>query len=123
MTPLLLLAPLWMVFELWQLVVAERYLGIKRIEVNQDPRKLPLGSWKAAVWSLGILFEWLWMATVVFERAARAPALCMLVVSVLGYAFRRVTGLKWTLVILTFEGALRMGMLLSICGILWRSMR
>lgn len=123
MTPLLLLAPLWMVFEFWQLVVAERYLGIRRIEVNQDPRRLTLGSWRAAIWSSGILLEWLWMAVVVLDRPARVPALCMLLVTAVGYLARRVTGLRWTLVILTFEGALRIGMLLSLCGILWRNFR
>lgn len=123
MTPLLLLAPLWMLFELWQLIVAERYLGIKQIETNRDPRKLPLGTWKAAFWTSGILCEWLWMTAVALDKPARVPALCMMLVTATGYLFRRVTGIKWTLVILTFEGALRMGMLLSMCGILWRNMR
>ena len=35
---LLYLAPLWIVFEAWQLVISERYLGIKQIEKGADPR-------------------------------------------------------------------------------------
>ena len=123
MSPLLLLTPLWMLFELWQLVVAERYLGIKQIEVNQDPRRLPLGRLRAALWSSGILLEVGWAMAILVDKPARAPALCMLIVWATGFGLRRVTGLKWTLVILTFEGALRMGMLLSLVGILWRNLR
>jgi len=32
---------------------------------------------------------------------------------------RRNCGLKWILVVLTFEGAIRIGMLISICRLLW----
>jgi hypothetical protein len=34
----LFLAPLFLMFELWQLVICERYVGIKQIERNGDPR-------------------------------------------------------------------------------------
>ena len=49
MSPLAILAPLWMAFELWQLVQAERYLGIKQIEQGIDPRTLDVGEGRAAV--------------------------------------------------------------------------
>jgi len=42
MNPFALLAPLFLVFEFWQLVISERYMGIKQIRVNADPRELPM---------------------------------------------------------------------------------
>ena len=119
MSPLLLLAPFWILFEFWQLVVAERYLGIKQIEQDTDPRTLDLSERRAAFWSIGLLLEGAWMLALLFERFGRAQALCMLVVTLLGYTLRRSCGLKWVLVILTFEGAIRIGMLFSICGMFW----
>jgi hypothetical protein len=118
-SPLLLLAPFWILFEFWQLVVAERYLGIKQIEQDTDPRTLDLSERRAAFWSIGLLLEGAWMLALLFERFGRAQALCMLVVTLLGYTLRRSCGLKWVLVILTFEGAIRIGMLFSICGMFW----
>ena len=118
-SPLLLLTPFWILFELWQLVVSERYLGIKQIEQGTDPRTLDLSELRAAFWSLGLLLEGGWMLALLFERFGRAQALCMLVVTLLGYTLRRSCGLKWVLVILTFEGAIRIGMLFSICGMFW----
>lgn len=122
--PLLpLLAPLWILFELWQLVVSERYLGIKQIERGTDPRTLDLGELRAAGWSLGIIAEWLWMAALLLEPIGRVQGLGMIGATVLGYALRRSNGLKWVLVILTFEGAIRIGMLLSLCGMMVRHWR
>ena len=117
---LLYLAPFWIVFEVWQLVVAERYLGIARIETGEDPRRLPLGSVKAAFWSMGILGEWLWMLALSVDYLGWVPAACMLAVSVLGYILHLNTGIKWVLVILTFEGAIRIGMLLFISILIWK---
>ena len=39
MSPLIYFAPLFFVFEGWQLVIAERHLGIKHIESGVDPRE------------------------------------------------------------------------------------
>jgi hypothetical protein len=118
-SPLLLLAPFWVLFELWQLVVSERYLGIKQIEQGTDPRSLDLGELRAAFWCIAMLAEGGWMLALLFERYGRVQTLCMLVVTALGYTLRRNCGLKWVLVILTFEGAIRIGMLFSICGMFW----
>jgi len=115
----LLLTPFWILFEFWQLVVSERYLGIKQIEQGTDPRTLDLSERRAAFWSIGLLLEGAWMLALLFERFGRAQALCMLVVTLLGYTLRRTCGLKWVLVILTFEGAIRIGMLFSLCGMFW----
>ena len=43
-------------------------------------------------------------------------------VTVLGFTIRRGCGLKWVLVILTFEGAIRIGMLLHLLGTTWREL-
>lgn len=120
MSPLLYLSPLFVLFELWQLVVAEQYLGIARIESGVDPRRLPLRGWKAMVWSFGILAVWAWSLLLLTDRHGRVPGLCMALVCLLGYLLRRSAPLKWILVILTFEGAIRIGMMLFIIGLLWR---
>jgi len=44
----------------------------------------------------------------------------MLAVFTGGLLLRRGCGLKWLLVILTFEGSIRIGMLLYLCGLAWR---
>jgi len=55
MTLLFVLVPVFLAFELWQLVIAERYVGIKQIERDTDPRELGLGEAAAAFWSLTLL--------------------------------------------------------------------
>ena len=113
-------APVFFAFEVWQLVMAERYLGLKQIARGIDPRELGLGERTAACWSLALLAYWAWMVLMLFQPLGRFQFLLLLAVSGLGYSLRRGGALKWTLVILTFEGAVRIGMLLSLCAIAWR---
>jgi len=122
MTALLLLTPLFLAFEVGQLVMAERYLGIKQIARNGDPRQLGLGEFTAFCWSSLIVGYWLWMTALLTVPTARIHALCLLAVSLLGYALRRNSGIKWVLVILTFEGAVRVGLLLPLIAIAWRNL-
>jgi hypothetical protein len=122
MSPLLYLAPLFFVFEAWQLVIAERHLGIKNIERGVDPRERGPGEAVAFVWSTGIIAYWAWMLLMLMPREGRPQIVCMLVVSLLGYALRRNSPLKWILVILTLEGAIRLGMLISLLGAVWKSL-
>lgn len=122
MNPLALLAPLFFAFELWQLFVGERYLGIKRIRVNTDPRELPMANALAAFWAGGLIVYFLWMATLLLHPVGRAQGAVLLAVTVVGYALRSATSLKWTLVILTFEGSIRIGMLLSLAITTWRAL-
>lgn len=119
-TLLFLLAPLFLAFELWQLVIAERYVGIKQIERGTDPRELGLGEITAAFWSLTLLAYWVWMVLMLFQPWGQLQVLMLLGVSGLGFMVRRGCGLKWVLVTLTFEGAIRIGMLLSLCVLAWR---
>ena len=123
MTLLFLLAPLFLAFELWQLVIAERYVGIKQIERGTDPRELGLGEFTAAAWSLLLFAYWAWMVLMLFQPWGRLQVLLMIAVSVGGAAIRRGCGLKWVLVALTFEGAIRIGMLVSLGALAWRRLR
>ena len=120
MPPLLWITPLLLVFEVWQLVISERYLGIRQIEHDADPRALRLSEFTAFCWSLGILLSWAWAVAMLFQRVGQIQALCMVAITVVGYSMRRNCSIKWVLVILTFEGALRVGMLMSLIGLAWR---
>lgn len=116
----LLLAPLFLVFEVWQLVLGERYLGIKQIARGADPRTLGLGERTAFFWSMAIVLYWIWMLLLLLQPFGRVHGLSLLAVGAIGFSLRRGSPLKWVLVILTFEGAIRVGLLLSLCVMAWR---
>jgi hypothetical protein len=120
MTALLLFAPLFLLFEIWQLVICERYLGIKQIARGADPRDLGLGEITAFCWSTGLILYWLWMLSLLTFPLGRVPGLCLLGVIGLGFGLRRNCRLQQVLVILTGEGAVRIGLLLYVCGLAWR---
>lgn len=122
MNPLALLAPLFFAFELWQLFVGERYLGIQRIRAHADPRELPLSAGRAAFWAGGLLVYFAWMTTLLLHPLGRAQGFSLLGTTAIGYGLRAAAPLKWTLVILTFEGAIRIGMLLSLSVTTWRAL-
>jgi hypothetical protein len=113
-------APVFLVFEAAQLVVAERYLGVKQIERGVDPRELGPSEPVAAVWSILLIVYWAWIGAMLVPGFARAQVACLLLVSLAGYSFRRNCRLKWVLVVLTLEGAIRIGMLVSIIAMAWR---
>ena len=117
---LLFLAPLCMLFEAWQLVIAERYLGIKQIENGVDPRTRGPSEPVAFAWSAGILLYWVWMILMLIPESGRIQIVCMLAVSLFSYSLRRNAPLKWILVILTLEGAIRIGMIISLITDAWR---
>jgi hypothetical protein len=121
--PVVVLAPLFLAFELWQLVIGERYLGIRQIRANADPRELPMARWMAATWSVGLLAYYSWMVLLLLHPVGRAQGVVLLAVSAVAYALRASASLKWTLVILTFEGSIRIGMILSLLGATWRAIR
>ncbi len=118
--PFALLAPLFLVFEVWQLVASERYLGVKQIRVNADPRTLPMAGWMAAVWAGGLLMYFTWMFMLLPHPVGRAQGVVLIAITALGYALRMSCGLKWVLVVLTFEGSIRIGMLVSLFASSWR---
>ncbi len=120
MNPFALLAPLFLAFELWQLFLSERYMGIKQIRVNANPRELPMAGWLAATWAGGLVVYYLWMVSLLLHPLGRAQGIVLLAVTAAGYAIRSACGLNWVLVVLTFEGSIRVGMLLSLLFMTWR---
>jgi hypothetical protein len=122
MPSLVLLAPFFIAFEVWQLVISERYLGIKQIARGADPRELGLREITAFFWSAGLVFYWLWMFALLLQPFGRMQAACLIATTLVGFSLRRNCTLKWVLVILTFEGALRIGMLGSLCILAWRQL-
>ena len=122
MTPLVLLAPLFIIFEIWQLVISERYLGIKQIARGADPRTLGLSEVTAFFWSASLMFYWLWMLAMLLPPFGRAYAVALVAITLIGFALRRNCSIKWVLVILTFEGAVRIGMLGSLCILAWKKL-
>jgi hypothetical protein len=118
--PFALLAPVFLLFEAWQLFQSERYMGVKQIRVNADPRELPMSGGKAAFWAAGLLVYFAWMLTLLLHPVGRAQGVVLIAMTAVGYALRTTCGLKWVLVVLTFEGAIRMGMLVSLFAMSWR---
>ena len=119
---LLALAPLFLAFEIWQLVLCERYLGIRQLATGRDPRSLPMGERLAFTWTLLLFLYWIWIGLLLGGPAGRIQALALFIISLGGFLLRRNSPLRWILVILTFEGALRVGMLVSLIGTFWRRM-
>lgn len=117
---MILLAPLFLIFEMWQLVLSERYLGIKQIARGADPRTLGLGEPTAFVWSIAIIAYALWLLLMLAAPIGRGHALALMFITGVGFSLRRGSPLKWILVILTFEGAIRVGLLISMCALAWR---
>lgn len=115
-------APIFLIIELVQLVMCERLVGVKQIKRGTDPRAEGLREPIAAAWTLVLTAYWLWMGMMLVPALGRAHAIVLIAVSIVGYAMRRNVGLKWILVILTFEGAIRIGMLIALTGRMWRNL-
>ena len=111
-----LVAPLFLLFEIWQLVMAERYVGIKQIARAADPREMGPSEVVACLWSSCIILYGLWMVALVATPHLRVYGLALAATTALGYSIRRNCSLKLILVVLTFEGAVRVG-ILSFFGV------
>ncbi|HWA86883.1 MAG TPA: hypothetical protein VG710_11715 [Opitutus sp.] len=120
MNSVVLLAPAFFAFEVWQLVISERYLGLKQIARNGDPRTLGLGEVTAFAWTALLFLYWGWMLALLLVPFARLPGLALLAISAVSYSIRRNTDLRMILVILTFEGAIRIGLLIYLIAAAWR---
>ena len=114
-----LLAPAFLLFEIWQLIISERYVGIKQIARGADPREMGPSEPVACFWSSCIMLYVLWMIALVATPSVRIYGLCLVATSVAGYSFRRNCGLKMILVTLTFEGAIRVGILAFFSVAAW----
>ena len=116
------IAPLFFAFEIAQLVAAEKLLGLKQIDANVDPRGKGPGELTSALWSGAMLAEGAWWLSLLGDDGTRVYGLCLLLVTLLGFTLRSNCTLRWVLVILTFEGAFRMGLMVSMLGSAWRSL-
>jgi hypothetical protein len=114
-----LLAPLFLAFEIWQLVMSERYVGIKQIARGADPREMGPSEPVAFIWSSCIVLYGIWMAGLLAAPRVRIFALVLVAATAAGYAIRRNCGLKWILVVLTFEGAVRVAVLAPLSELAW----
>ncbi|HUG09574.1 MAG TPA: hypothetical protein VMM36_01100 [Opitutaceae bacterium] len=121
MTLLLYAAPVFLLFEGWQLFVCERYTGVKVLRAGGDPREKGLSERTAFFWIATIVAYWLWMGLLFGGGVARPQVATIFAVNIIGHLVRRNTPLKWTLVTLTFEGAVRIGMLISMMMVLYRA--
>jgi hypothetical protein len=115
-----LIAPLFIAFEIWQLVICERYLGIKQIARGANPREMGPGEPIAFIWTAAILVYAAWVLALLASPFGRAHALWLVGASALGYAIRRNCGLKRILIVLTFEGAIRINILFTLSISAWR---
>src|SRR6478736_4721283 len=80
MNPFALLAPLFLALEVWQLVLSERYMGIKQIKVNADPRTMPMANWMAAAWAGSLLVYGVWMFSLLLHPVGRAQGVVLLAI-------------------------------------------
>lgn len=111
MNAFFLAAPAFVLFEIWQLVVAERYVGIKQIARGVNPRELGPGEVLACCWSSGLILYYVWMIGLLAFNEARIFGLCLLGTTTVAYGIRRSCSIKLILVVLTIEGAVRVGFL------------
>ncbi len=115
-----LLAPLFLAFEIWQLVMSERYLGIKQIARGADPREMGPSEPVAFLWTASIALYAAWTLALLANPFTRAPALGLIATTAVAYPIRRNCGLKWILVVLTFEGAIRITFVGALAVAAWR---
>ena len=115
-----LLAPIFLVFEIWQLVMSERYLGIKLIARGGDPRQMGPSEPVAFLWTSAIVLYGVWTLALMLNPINRIEALGIIATTAVAYPVRRNCGLKWILIVLTFEGAVRIVFVFSLVISAWR---
>ena len=119
MSSLPLLAPVFLLFEVWQLAIAERYVGIKQIARGTDPRGVGPGEAVSFLWSVGLIVYGAWVVALLASPLSRACALCLIATTAAGYTFRRNCGLKRILIVMTVEGGIRIGFLFWLSVAAW----
>jgi hypothetical protein len=124
------IALFFMVFEVAQLVAAQRFIGIVQIKQNIHPLDGPAPKpfWFSAGWVALLLADYAFQATLLIvpnintltDRPyfIRLAAILMLIISFGGFALRRTSGVKWGLVVLTLEGAMRAGFFFFVFNVI-----
>ena len=110
-----LLALVFIAFELAQLVLAHRYIGPEQIRRNAHPldAAAPLPFIVSFAWVVFLGADYIYQVSMAMQRypLIQICALLMLVASVGGFLLRRACGVKWGMVVMTFEAAVRVGCL------------
>jgi hypothetical protein len=114
-----LVAPVFILFEIWQLVMSERYVGIKQIARGANPREMGPSEVISFLWSACILLYGFWMLALLALPEVRIYSLCLLATTAVGYSVRRNCSIKLILVVLTFEGAIRVGFLSFLSSVIY----
>jgi hypothetical protein len=122
MSPVAALTPAWIGFEVLQLVLFERYLGVKQIRANIDPRRGQPGEAISFTWIFFVTLYAIWMGAMLYVHIGVTQVIALLGTTLVGYSLRRICGMRWVLVVLTFEGAIRIGMLISLGFLLWHAL-
>lgn len=109
-------AVLAMCFDLLQLVVMERYIGPRVIRKGQHPVTLrePPTHWLSVGLLAGNVTMLGFNLLLLTHPDTAFQGLIVIFISSAGFSLRRVVGLKWGLVMMTLEGALRIGMMLNL---------
>lgn len=112
---LALIAPVFILFDMVQLIVAERFIGVKQIREGMHPLESgKVGpTWMAVIWVVGTFAYKIYMLVLVFSPQGGLQGFIMLFATLAGFALRRSMGLKYALVILTLEASVRMGLLVN----------
>lgn len=118
---LIYLAPLIMLIDIAQLLVAERYIGVKQIRSGVHPLDgaKPPPTWAIVLWLSGIAIMWLYMLLLLLNQQAQLQAVLMFLISLGGFGMRRVAGVKWALVLMTIETAIRLGLLANLLMVIF----
>jgi hypothetical protein len=74
------------------------------------------------LWTLLLAAYALWTLLLAAVGATRVHGLGLLLVTAIGFSLRRGAKMQWILVILTFEGAIRIGLLISLSAALRRQL-
>ncbi len=101
--------------ELTHLVLAERRIGVRQIRAGIDPREAhPPPRYIGWVWLALIAATQAYPIVLLLDGETRVFGLIMLLFGAVGYDLRRRGGLRWSLVVLTVEGALRIGVIINM---------
>ncbi len=115
---MVVISPLFAVFEVVQLFVAQRYIGIEQIRRNAHPLDVVAAPtpWFSGLWLVCLGLDYLYQGGLLLmpEVGIKFAAVLMLMVSAAGFALRRVCGLRWGLVVMTPECAARAGFFMFV---------
>jgi hypothetical protein len=73
----------------------------------------------AFFWSAGLVVYGLWMLALLANPPSRVYAVCLAATTAAGYAVRRNCGLNMILIVMTLEGAVRIGLLFALSVSAW----